>query len=98
MDLAAGESPSSIAVEFGGGVAGAAGGTALVAAVGSTWTVPPVGAVVTVAAAAVAAGAGAKWLYESQVPIDVRESIDGLLVGHGPPVILSGAKPTWGSW
>lgn len=98
MDLAAGESPSSIAVEFGGGVAGAAGGTALVAAVGSTWTVPPVGAVVTVAAAAVAAGAGAKWLYESQVPIDVRESIDGLLVGHSPPVIFSGAKPTWGSW
>ncbi|GAB3604697.1 hypothetical protein GCM10027413_01060 [Conyzicola nivalis] len=98
MDLAAGESPSSIAVEFGGGVAGAAAGTALVAAVGSTWAVPPVGAVVTVAAAAVAAGAGAKWLYESQVPIDVRESIDGFLVGHGRPVILSGAKPTWGSW
>lgn len=98
MDLAAGESPSSIAVEFGGGLGGAAAGTALVAAVGSSWAVPPVGAVVTIAAAAVGAGAGAKWLYESQVPVDIREAIDGLLVGYGQPVILSGAKPTWGSW
>ncbi|GMA33316.1 hypothetical protein [Litorihabitans aurantiacus] len=72
--IAAGESPSSVGVEFLGGVAGGAAAVGIIALAGVT--LPVWGTALVVGGAAVAVGAGAKWAYEGLVPQDVRESID----------------------
>ncbi|WP_164860075.1 hypothetical protein [Actinomyces wuliandei] len=78
-EISQGDSPSSVAVKT---VAGAAGGAAAVAAVGAvatalTLTTAPAW---LLAAAAIAggtvAGIGARWAYESLVPLRTREKID----------------------
>jgi hypothetical protein len=74
IDIANGESPSSVIVQTGGAALGGAlvvGGLALAGVTAPVW-----GTAVAVGVAGVAVGAGAVWAYENWVPQDVRESID----------------------
>ncbi|MFV0427033.1 MAG: hypothetical protein ACK5KU_08360 [Beutenbergiaceae bacterium] len=74
-DIAGGESGSSVIVEAGGGMAGGAAVGGIIAAAGG-----PVGWVVGgVIVGGVVIGAGSRWAWESWVPLDVREAIDGWL-------------------
>lgn len=68
--LSQGESPSSFAIEMVAGAGGAAAAGALTAGGPVVWVA---GAVVV---GSVAAGTGAKWLWESAVPLHMRESLD----------------------
>lgn len=73
-DLAQGDSPLGVAVEFAGGLIGGGlvvGGLALAGV-----TLPVWGGVIVVGAGALAVGAGAKWAYEEFVPQDTRERLD----------------------
>lgn len=64
-----------------GGAAGAAAGGGIAVAVGSN----PVGWVVGgTVVGGLAVAAGARWLWEAAVPLDVRESIDDFFVGSPP--------------
>ncbi|WP_053353774.1 hypothetical protein [Leucobacter musarum] len=74
-DIASGESGSSAIVEAGAGIGGGAAVGAGIAAAGG-----PVGWVIGgVVVGGIAIGSAAKWGWESWVPLDVRESIDGWL-------------------
>jgi hypothetical protein len=95
QELAEGGSPTSIAVELGGGAVGGAAATAgfgaIATAYGASFTVPPVAVVGTVALVATGAGFGARYLYESEVPLNVREGFDRWVKGEQQPILLSGS-------
>jgi len=99
VELANGGSASSIGV----GIIGSAAGGAVAGAVAATWIVPPAGLVVTaavgvavgVAVVAAAAGTAATWVWEAEVPLDVRESIDATIWDPTPPRLV-GAAPILG--
>lgn len=69
-ELSQGSSPTSFVIESLAGAGGAAVGGALVSGGPVVWVA---GAVVV---GSVAAGTGAKWLWESAVPLHIRETLD----------------------
>lgn len=92
-DVADGKSLSSGVAEIGGGMLGGAAGAAAGGGIAAVLGSNPVGWVVGgVVLGGLAVGAGARWLWEAAVPLDVRENIDDFFVG-GPPR-LEGYQPT----
>ena len=84
VEIAQGGSPSSVGVEFMGG---ALAGTLFAGAL-ATFEVPPVAAAMAIGGVAVLGGGAAVWLYESAVPLDVRETIDEGLKDFGNRIVF----------
>lgn len=84
VEIAQGGSPSTVGVEF---VGGALAGTLFAGAI-ATIEIPPVAAAAAIAGVAVLGGGAAVWLYESAVPLDVRETIDEGLKDFGDWIVF----------
>jgi hypothetical protein len=90
VDIANGDSASSVGVGILGGMAGGAAVGGTIAAVGG----PPGWVIGGVVVGGVVVGEGARWAWEAWVPLHVRESIDDFFVGD-PPVLVNEATGTW---